>query len=58
MSTVLVTGGAGYIGSHTAKLLSREGIEPIVYDNLVDRPSVVRALGALRSRRHSRHRAS
>ncbi|MET0576778.1 MAG: UDP-glucose 4-epimerase GalE [Mesorhizobium sp.] len=35
MSTVLVTGGAGYIGSHTAKLLSREGIEPIVYDNLV-----------------------
>ena len=32
---VLVTGGAGYIGSHTAKLLSREGIEPVVYDNLV-----------------------
>ena len=31
---VLVTGGAGYIGSHTAKLLSEEGIEPIVYDNL------------------------
>ncbi|KGD96648.1 MULTISPECIES: UDP-glucose 4-epimerase GalE [Rhizobium/Agrobacterium group] len=31
---VLVTGGAGFIGSHTAKLLRLEGIEPIVYDNL------------------------
>lgn len=31
---VLVTGGAGYIGSHTAKLLSQKGVEPIVYDNL------------------------
>ena len=36
MSThrVLVTGGAGYIGSHTAKLLSGKCIEPVVYDNL------------------------
>ena len=32
---VLVTGGAGYIGSHTCKLLAAAGIEPIVYDNLV-----------------------
>ncbi|GAC1445734.1 MAG: UDP-glucose 4-epimerase GalE [Chloroflexota bacterium] len=31
---VLVTGGAGYIGSHTAKLLARSGIEPVVLDNL------------------------
>lgn len=31
---ILVTGGAGYIGSHTAKLLRSEGIEPVVYDNL------------------------
>lgn len=31
---ILVTGGAGYIGSHTAKLLKREGHFPIVYDNL------------------------
>jgi UDP-glucose-4-epimerase GalE len=31
---VLVTGGAGYIGSHAAKALSRAGIEPVVYDNL------------------------
>ena len=31
---ILVTGGAGYIGSHTAKLLRSRGLEPIVYDNL------------------------
>ena len=31
---VLVVGGAGFIGSHTAKLLSRQGYEPVVYDNL------------------------
>ena len=31
---VLVTGGAGYIGSHTAKLLKRKGHTPIVFDNL------------------------
>lgn len=31
---VLVTGGAGYIGAHTAKALSERGYRPIVYDNL------------------------
>ena len=31
---VLVTGGAGYIGSHTAKLLVQGGHEPVVFDNL------------------------
>jgi UDP-arabinose 4-epimerase len=31
---VLVTGGAGYIGSHTAKSLALAGFEPIVFDNL------------------------
>jgi len=31
---VLVTGGAGYIGSHTAKALARAGHIPIVYDSL------------------------
>jgi UDP-arabinose 4-epimerase len=31
---VLVTGGAGYIGSQTARALSSEGIEPVVLDNL------------------------
>ena len=31
---VLVTGGAGYIGSHTAKTLAEAGLEPVVLDNL------------------------
>lgn len=31
---VLVTGGAGYIGSHTAKALSEQGFLPVVFDNL------------------------
>ena len=30
----LVTGGAGYIGSHTAKALAQAGFEPVVFDNL------------------------
>ena len=30
---VLVTGGAGYIGSHTAKELARSGHQPVVLDN-------------------------
>ena len=34
MARVLVTGGAGYIGSHTCKALARAGHEPIVYDSL------------------------
>jgi UDP-arabinose 4-epimerase len=29
-----VTGGAGYIGSHTAKALAEAGLEPVVLDNL------------------------
>jgi len=31
---VLVTGGAGYIGSHTAKLLKQRGATPVVLDDL------------------------
>lgn len=30
---VLVTGGAGYIGSHTAKVLAATGHQPVVFDN-------------------------
>jgi len=33
--TVLVTGGAGYIGSHAAKALTRGGYRVVVYDNFV-----------------------
>ena len=33
--SILVTGGAGYIGSHTAKALKKDDLKPIVLDNLV-----------------------
>ena len=32
---VLVTGGAGYIGSHTCKALAGAGYTPVTFDNLV-----------------------
>jgi UDP-glucose-4-epimerase GalE len=31
---ILVTGGAGYIGSHACKALAAAGFEPVTYDNL------------------------
>lgn len=34
MGAVLVTGGAGYIGSHAVKALRRAGRDVVVYDNL------------------------
>jgi UDP-glucose 4-epimerase len=33
--TVLVTGGAGYIGSHTVRMLVKQGFGVVVLDNLV-----------------------
>jgi len=33
VSNILVTGGAGYIGSHTAKILKNAGYGVVVYDN-------------------------
>ena len=32
--SVLVTGGAGYIGSHTVKVLRKAGAEVVIYDDL------------------------
>src|SRR5438874_8272338 len=32
---VLVTGGAGYVGSHACKALASAGYTPVAYDNLV-----------------------
>jgi UDP-arabinose 4-epimerase len=34
MTTILVTGGAGYIGSHTCKSLAAAGLTPVTFDNL------------------------
>ena len=31
---ILVVGGAGYIGSHTARVLRKAGLEVLIYDNL------------------------
>ena len=34
MTNILVTGGAGYIGSHACKALKEAGYTPVTYDNL------------------------
>lgn len=35
MTNILVTGGAGYIGSHACKALKLAGYTPVTYDNLI-----------------------
>jgi UDP-arabinose 4-epimerase len=34
LQSILVTGGAGYIGSHACKTLAHAGYRPVVFDNL------------------------
>ncbi len=34
-TTILVTGGAGYVGSHACKALAQAGYRPITYDSLI-----------------------
>jgi UDP-glucose 4-epimerase len=46
METVLVTGGAGFIGSHTCKALASHGFLPVAFDDL-SWPCRFRALGPL-----------
>ncbi|MFD7436286.1 NAD-dependent epimerase/dehydratase family protein [Streptomyces sp. NPDC059861] len=45
---VLITGGAGFIGSHVVEALSAAGHEPVVYDLREDARSDVRDLDAVR----------
>ena len=40
MSTILITGGAGYIGSHTCVELLAEGHQLVVVDNLINSSAV------------------
>lgn len=53
---VLVTGGAGYIGSHVAQLLIERGYQVVVYDNLIKgnrgavHPDAALIVGDLRDR--------
>lgn len=45
---VLVTGGAGFIGSHTVVSLMEAGHEPVVVDSLTNaHPSVIRRIGEI-----------
>ncbi len=48
MSTLLITGGTGYIGSHTAVVLSQLGYKVVLYDNLSNsNPAVIENLALI-----------
>jgi UDP-glucose-4-epimerase GalE len=55
VSTVLVAGGAGYVGSHAVKALAAAGYDVVVYDNLLagHREAVERLTKAFPARRIS-----
>jgi UDP-glucose 4-epimerase len=45
MSKIVVTGGAGFIGSHTVVELMEAGFEPVIVDNFINSyPSVIKGL--------------
>jgi len=49
--TILVTGGAGYVGSHIVVELARSGYTPVVLDNFANStPAVLPRLQALAGR--------
>ena len=52
MKRILITGGAGYIGSHTAIALVQSGFEPIILDNFSNsKKSVLDSLQEILGRR-------
>jgi UDP-glucose 4-epimerase len=54
MSRVLLTGGMGYIGSHTAVVLTEAGHEVVLYDNLCNsKVSVLDRLETITGKRFS-----
>jgi UDP-glucose 4-epimerase len=54
--TILVSGGAGYIGSHTAVELLDAGYEVVIVDNLVNsKREAVRRIGAIAGREPAFH---
>ena len=58
MTTVLVTGGLGYIGSHTCVALAAAGHAVVIVDNLCNsRPAALDRLRALAGREIAFHRA-
>ncbi len=57
MKKILLTGGAGYIGSHIAVSLVEAGFEPIILDNFSNsNPSVIPAIESIVNKRISFHK--
>jgi len=52
MQTILLTGGAGFIGSHTAVVLLEAGYDVVIADNFSNsEPAVIEAIGEIAGRK-------
>ena len=51
---ILVTGGTGYIGSHTVVSMIEQGYEPLIVDNFVNsKPEVLDRIEMITGKRHA-----